>query len=76
MGATGATSRVRLTLEGGGSLALPGERSLAPTLEAGLRYDGGDAETGVGLEVGGGLRCRLVSVCPKIPIYLNGNVKG
>ena len=28
---------------------------LTPTVEAGLRYDIGDAETGAGLEVGGGL---------------------
>ena len=50
----GATSRVRLILEGSGSVpALGGV--LAPKVEAGLRYDGGDAETGAGLEVGGGL---------------------
>ena len=54
MGATGATSRVRLALEGSGSLALAGG-VLSPTLQAGLRCDGGDAETGAGLEVAGGL---------------------
>ena len=53
-GAQGATSRVRLVLEGSGSLPVRGG-VLRPTLEAGLRYDGGDAETGAGLEVGGGL---------------------
>ena len=50
----GATSRIRLILEGTGSLPAFGG-VLAPTVEAGLRYDGGDAETGAGLEVGGGL---------------------
>ena len=50
----GATSRVRLILEGSGSVPAFGG-VLAPTVEAGLRYDGGDAETGAGLEVGGGL---------------------
>ena len=55
MGAAGATGRVRLMLEGSGSLALASGGVLEPTLEAGLRYDGGDAETGAGLEVGGGL---------------------
>ena len=50
----GATSRVRLILEGTGSLPAFGG-VLSPRLEAGLRYDGGDAETGAGLEVGGGL---------------------
>ncbi len=54
LGAAGATSRVRVMLEGTGSLSLAGGE-LTPTLEAGLRYDAGDAETGAGLEVGGGL---------------------
>ena len=53
--ATGAASRVRLALEGTGSMALPMGGVLTPTLEAGLRYDAGDAETGAGLEIGGGL---------------------
>ena len=54
-GAQGATSRVRLMLEGSGSMPLATGGVLKPTLEAGLRYDAGDAETGAGLEVGGGL---------------------
>ena len=54
-GAQGATSRVRLMLEGSGSMPLSKGGVLKPSLEAGLRYDAGDAETGVGLEVGGGL---------------------
>ena len=41
MGAAGATSRVRLMLEGSGSFALATGGVLRPTLEAGLRYDGG-----------------------------------
>ena len=52
--AAGAASRVRLMLEGSGSMPLAGGM-LQPTLEAGLRYDGGDAETGAGMEIGGGL---------------------
>ena len=55
MGATGATSRVRALLEGRGAFSLAGGATLSPTLEAGLRYDGGDAETGAGLEMGVGL---------------------
>ena len=55
MGAEGASSRVRLMLEGSGSMPLPNGAVLRPTLEAGLRYDGGDAETGAGVEIGGGL---------------------
>ena len=55
VGATGATSRLRLLLEGSGSMPLSTGGVLRPTLEVGLRYDGGDAETGGGIEVGGGL---------------------
>ena len=34
---------------------LDGGATLSPRLEAGVRHDGGDAETGIGLEVGGGI---------------------
>ncbi len=51
----GAT-RVRTALEGSRGFTLGGGRlSLRPTVEVGLRRDGGDAETGAGLDVGGGL---------------------
>ena len=50
----GSTSRVRLMLEGSGSVAFRGG-TLSPTLEAGLRHDGGDAERGMGIELGAGL---------------------
>ena len=49
------TSRLRLILEGGRSFAVGGG-TLTPSLEAGLRHDGGDAETGTGVELGAGLR--------------------
>ena len=55
MGAAGEALRLRLALEGSGSFALPGGGELKPRLEAGLRYDAGDAETGTGVEVVGGL---------------------
>ncbi|WP_428101211.1 hypothetical protein [Candidatus Rariloculus sp.] len=55
MGTTGATSRVRVMLEGSGSMPLATGGVLKSTLEAGLRYDDGDAETGAGLEIGAGL---------------------
>ena len=32
-----------------------GRLSLTPSVEVGLRRDGGDAETGAGIDVGGGL---------------------
>ena len=52
---TADASRVRLVLEGGRAFALSETATLRPSLELGLRHDGGDAETGAGLEVGGGL---------------------
>ena len=45
-------SRIRAGLEGSVLLS----RSLHPYVEVAVRRDGGDAETGLGLEVGGGLR--------------------
>ena len=48
-------TRLRLGLEGSWRMALEGGGSLAPKLELGARHDGGDAETGFGVELGGGL---------------------
>ena len=47
-------SRLRLGLEGSLELGFAGGRLLTPTVELGLRHDGGDAETGFGVELGGG----------------------
>ena len=44
----------RMALDGGDAGAAPGA-SLVPRLEVGARHDGGDAETGFGAELGGGL---------------------
>ena len=49
------TRRLRLTLEGSREVKFE-SGVLTPSLEIGLRHDGGDAETGSGLELGGGLR--------------------
>ena len=54
-GAAGRTGLVRMMLEGSGAMPLGTGGVLKPKLEAGLRYDAGDAETGRGFEVGGGL---------------------
>ena len=54
-GATGDASRVRALLEGSRAFALAGGSSVEPSLSLGLRHDGGDAETGTGVEVGAGL---------------------
>ena len=48
-------SRLRLVLEGGRTFAVGGGASLRPSLELGVRHDGGDAETGTGVEIGGGV---------------------
>ena len=56
-------TRLRVGLRGswaflygtGGTGAGTGAGAFEPSLEAGLRHDGGDAETGLGLELGGGL---------------------
>ena len=51
---TGAdASRLRLLLEAGRPFLLGEGAVLTPALELGLRHDGGDAETGTGVEVGG-----------------------
>ena len=48
--------RVRMTLEAIRGHSLDSGAQLETSLEAGLRYDGGDGETGAGAELGGGLR--------------------
>ena len=54
---TGAdASRLRLLLEAGRPFLLGEGAVLTPALELGLRHDGGDAETGTGVEVGGSIR--------------------
>ena len=48
-------TRLRLGLEGSWHMALADGGSLVPKVEIGARHDGGDAETGFGVEVGGGI---------------------
>ena len=48
-------TRLRLGLEGTWRGLAIGSGTLAPRLEVGVRHDGGDAETGFGLDLGGGL---------------------
>ncbi len=47
--------RLRLMLEGSTEQALSSDTSLTPSLELGVRHDGGDGVTGFGMELGGGL---------------------
>ena len=48
-------TRIRLGLDGGYRFALGGAGALEPTVEIGVRHDGGHAETGYGMDLGGGL---------------------
>ena len=52
---SGATTRLRLGVTADWRRTLESGATLGPRLEAGLRHDGGDAETGFGLEIGGGM---------------------
>ena len=56
LAATGAAvTRLRTGLEGSRDYRLGDVLSLKPLVEVGLRHDGGDAETGAGMDVGGGV---------------------
>ena len=52
--ATADVTRLRLVLDASRAFAV-GAGTLTPSLELGLRHDGGDAETGAGFELGAGL---------------------
>ena len=54
-GARGESSRVRAVLDGSRTFALADGATLKPSLELGVRQDGGDAETGTGMELGAGV---------------------
>ena len=60
-------TRLRLGLEGSYRMALEGGGHLTPKLEVGARHDGGDAETGFGVEIGGG----VVWTDPKLGLSLD-----
>ena len=50
------SQRVRLLLSGAQSRELSRGGGVTPSLEVGVRFDGGDGATGAGVELGGGLR--------------------
>ena len=54
--AEGDVTRVRVILEGDRVFNLGDDETLTPKGEIGLRHDGGDAETGTGVEIGAGIR--------------------
>ena len=53
--------RFQMSLEGAYRIRLADQGLLQPFAEAGLRGDGGDGQTGIGLEMGGGARLSLPS---------------
>ncbi len=54
--ASGDASRLRLAARGSQTFDLDSGNGLTPSIEVGVRHDGGDAETGAGLDIGAGLR--------------------
>ena len=56
VGTEGDVTRVRLIVQGERVFVAGNGATFTPSAEVGLRHDGGDAETGSGVEVGGGLR--------------------
>ena len=54
--ATADVARTRVRLEGTYGLILDGGATLTPSMEVGLRHDTGDAEQGLGLDLGAGLQ--------------------
>ena len=54
-GLTVDTWRMRLATEGAYAFGLSSGASFTPSMELGFRWDGGDGETGGGMELGGGL---------------------
>ena len=53
--ATAEVTRLRLGLEGSWRVVAGGGGEFVPRLGMGVRHDGGDAETGFGVDIGGGL---------------------
>ena len=58
----GDVTRLRFIVEGERGFDMGGGSTFIPSAEVGLRHDGGDAETGTGVEVGAGLRYTVGAV--------------
>ena len=50
-----AVSRLRTAIEGSQSMSIASRMALTPSIEIGIRQDGGDTETGRGMDLGAGL---------------------
>ena len=70
--ASGDVTRLRVALEGSRAIAVGSGSAVTPTLEIGLRHDGGDAETGAGVEAGFGLQYSH----PAQGLTVEGRVRG
>ena len=68
--ASAAVTRLRLGLEGSWLLALGGGATMTPHLGLGVRHDGGDAETGYGVDIAGGIE--LAAQAQGLTISLDG----
>ena len=66
------TSRLRFILEGSHTATLGSGNPVGTTLEVGARRDGGDAETGMGIEAGGSLR--LASQKHGLKVEVSGRI--
>ena len=60
--AEGNVTRLRLILQGERAFEAGNGATFTPSAEIGLRQDGGDAETGTGIEIGAGLRYTAGSI--------------
>ena len=67
----GTASRARLLVEGSHGFQV-GSATLEPLAEVGVRGDMGDAETGAGMEMGGGLSVTI----PSLGLTLQGRARG
>ena len=54
-GTSAAVNRLRTAIEGSQSMTIANRMALTPSVEIGIRQDGGDAETGRGMDLGAGL---------------------
>ena len=71
-GLTTDVNRLRLALRGAHELSLRSGSSITPSLEFGVRRDGGDGETGFGAELGG----RLAYFSPALGLTVEMNGRG
>ena len=69
---TGVASRLRLALEGSRAFRMEGGGTMTPGLEVGLHHDGGDAETGTDVDLGG----RVTWTDPETGLSVEARARG